>query len=66
MHTVVRLRPLPARSALFGAGLAVAYRAAAGEGIDAPYGALVDLARDFDTGRCDAYGAVGRISSWRI
>lgn len=66
MHTVIRLRPLPARNALFGAGLVVAYVDAAGEGLDAPYGALVDLARDLDAGRTDAYDAVDRIRSWRI
>ncbi|MCX4729107.1 toxin Doc [Streptomyces sp. NPDC090052] len=66
MHAVIRLRPLPARNALFGVGLVVAYMDAAGEGIDAPYGALIDLARDIDTGRCDAYDAADRIRSWRI
>ena len=33
----------------------------AGEGLNAPYGALVDLARDID-----AYDAADRIRSWRI
>ncbi|MGW0395496.1 toxin Doc [Streptomyces sp. NPDC003042] len=66
MHAVIRLRPLPARNALFGAGLVVAYMHAAGEGIDAPYGLLVDLARDIDSGRTDAYDAADRIRSWRI
>ncbi|MCX4658431.1 toxin Doc [Streptomyces sp. SID4919] len=66
MHCVIRLRPLPARNALFGAGVVVAYMNAAGEGIDAPYGALIDLARDIDAGRSDAYGAADRIRSWRI
>ncbi|UJB46267.1 toxin Doc [Streptomyces sp. A1-5] len=66
MHTVIRLRPLPARNALFGAGLVVAYMGAAGEGIDAPYSALIDLARDIDAGRCDTYDAADRIRSWRI
>lgn len=66
MHTVIRLRPLPARNALFGAGVAVAYMNAAGEGLDAPYGALVDLARDIDAGRTDVYDAADRIRSWRI
>ena len=66
MHTVIRLRPLPARNALFGAGLAVAYMSAAGEGLDAPYGALVDLARDIGAGHLDAYDAADRIRSWRI
>ncbi|MEV6654838.1 toxin Doc [Streptomyces sp. NPDC051219] len=66
MHTVIRLKPLPARNALFGAGLVLAYMAAAGERIDAPYGALVDLARDVDNGQSDAYDAADRIRSWRI
>ncbi|MEC4020563.1 toxin Doc [Streptomyces sp. H27-D2] len=66
MHALIRLRPLPARNALFGAAIAVAYMNAAGEGLDAPYGALIDLARDVDAGRCDAYDAADRIRSWRI
>lgn len=66
LHTVTRLRPLPARNALFGAGVAVAYMDASGEGIDPPYGALVDLARDVNAGRTDVYGAADRIRSWRI
>ncbi|MGW7287800.1 hypothetical protein ACWGH4_20195 [Streptomyces sp. NPDC054847] len=35
-------------------------------GIDAPYAALGDLARDIDTGRSDAYDAAARIRSWHI
>lgn len=66
LHTVIRLRPLPARNALFGAGLVVAYMEAAGDGIDPPYGALIDLARDIDTARCDAYDAADRIRTWRL
>lgn len=66
MHAVIRLRPLPARNALFGAGLVAAYMHAANEGIDAPYGALVDLAQDIDSGRADAYDAADRIRSWRV
>jgi hypothetical protein len=66
MHTLIRLRPLPARNALFAAGVAVAYMHACGEGIDPPYGTLVDLARDIDTGRADAYDAADRIRTWRI
>ncbi|MEV8393474.1 MULTISPECIES: toxin Doc [unclassified Streptomyces] len=66
MHAIIRLRPLPARNALFATGIAVAYMDAAGEGIDAPYGALIDLARDIATGRTDAYDAADRIRTWRI
>jgi hypothetical protein len=66
MHAIIRLRPLPVRNALYGAAIAVAYMDAAGEGIDAPYSALIDLARDIDTSRTDAYDAADRIRSWRI
>lgn len=66
MHAIIRLRPLPARNALFGTGVAVAYMHATDEGIDPPYGALIDLARDIDTGRTDAYEAGARIRSWVI
>ncbi|MBB5116922.1 toxin Doc [Streptomyces eurocidicus] len=66
MHALVRLRPLPARNALFGAAVVVAYMSAAGEALDPPYGALIDLARDMDANRADAYGAADRIRSWRV
>ncbi|MFJ6567984.1 toxin Doc [Streptomyces sp. NPDC091292] len=66
MHAVIRLQPLPARNALFGSAVAVAYMDAAGEGINPPYGALIDLARDIGAGRTDAYDASERIRSWRI
>ncbi|MFD9792739.1 toxin Doc [Streptomyces sp. NPDC059070] len=66
MHAIIRLRPLPARNALFGAAVVVAYMNAAGEGLDAPYGALIDLAKDIDAGHTDAYDAADRIRSWRI
>ncbi|MHA4818775.1 toxin Doc [Streptomyces aculeolatus] len=65
-HTIIRLRPLPARNALFAAAMTVAYMDAAGEALDAPYGALVDLARDIDASRADTYDAAERIRSWRI
>ncbi|MFD3488876.1 toxin Doc [Streptomyces sp. NPDC058665] len=66
MHAIIRLRPLPARNALFGSALATAYMDAAGEGINPPYGAVIDLARDIDAGRSDAYDVADRIRSWRI
>ncbi|MFE4177120.1 toxin Doc [Streptomyces sp. NPDC056909] len=66
MHAIIPLRPLPARNALFGTGIAVAYMNAGGEGIDALYGALIDLARDINTRHPDAYDAADRIRTWRI
>ncbi|MET7736630.1 toxin Doc [Streptomyces sp. NPDC005402] len=68
MHAIIRLRPLPARNALYGAGVVTAYMNAAGEAVDPPYGALIALAlaRDVDAGRVDGYDAADRIRSWRI
>ncbi|TJZ57132.1 toxin Doc [Streptomyces piniterrae] len=66
MHAIVRLRPLPARNALFGAGIVTAYMDAVGESLDVPYRALVDLARDIDAGRSDAYDAADRIRTWKM
>ncbi len=66
MHAIIRLRPLPARNALYGAAVAVAYMDAAGEGIDPPYGALIDLIRDIGAGRADGYDAAARIRTWRL
>lgn len=65
MHAVIRLRPLPARNALFGAGLVAAYMHATGERVDTPNGELVELARDIDSGHADVYDTADRIRSWR-
>ena len=66
LHTIVRLRPLPARNALFGAAVVVAYMDAAGEAVDPPYGALIDLTQDVQADRIDAYDVADRIRSWRV
>jgi hypothetical protein len=66
MHSIIRLRPMPARNALFGVAIAVAYMDAAGDGVNPPDGALFDLARDVDAGRPDGYDVADRIRSWRI
>ncbi|MGY0460934.1 toxin Doc [Kitasatospora sp. cg17-2] len=66
MHTIVLLRPLPLRNNLFACMATAAYMHAAGEGVDPPYGALVELARDIVEGRADVFAAADRIRSWRI
>lgn len=66
MHTLVRLQPLPVRSSLYACMVVVAYMAAAGEGIDPPYGAVVDLARDIKEYRVEVYECAERIRAWRI
>ncbi len=37
-----------------------------GEGIDPPYGALIDLVRDILSGKSDVFDAASHIRSWRI
>jgi hypothetical protein len=66
MHAIIRLRPLPARNALYGAAVAVSYMDAAGE-VDHRAVRRVDgLARDIDAARSDGYDAADGIRSWRI
>jgi hypothetical protein len=66
MHAFIRLRPLPARNALYGAAIVMVSMDAAGEAVDPPYCALIDLARDIDAGRADGYDAADRSRSLRI
>ncbi|GAA3030643.1 hypothetical protein GCM10020229_47610 [Kitasatospora albolonga] len=66
MHTIVQLRPLPVRNNLYACMTTAAYMHAAEEGIDPPYGALVELARDVAESRADIFAAADRIRSWRI
>ncbi|MFG2563554.1 toxin Doc [Streptomyces sp. NPDC048496] len=66
LHTLVRLQPLPYRNSLYACQVAAAYMHASGEGIDAPYGALVELVRDIQSGKANVYQAGDHIRSWRI
>ncbi|MFH8977884.1 toxin Doc [Streptomyces sp. NPDC017890] len=66
LHTLVVLGPLPSANARFACATAVAYMYASGVGIDPPYGALVDLARDLKSGGTDVYGAADRLRAWQI
>ncbi|MGC0418156.1 toxin Doc [Embleya sp. AB8] len=66
LHALVRLRPLPARNALFACGIAIAYMAACDDALDPPFGALVDLARAVDTGTVDVYTVAEHLRSWRV
>jgi hypothetical protein len=45
---------------------AVAYMGASGEGIDPPYGALVDLVRDLTGGKASEFDAATQIRAWRV
>jgi hypothetical protein len=66
LHTLVRLQPLPYRNSLFACQVAVAYMHASGEGIDPPYGAMVDLVRDIQAGKVSVYQAADHLRTWRI
>ncbi|MGK5629479.1 toxin Doc [Streptomyces sp. URMC 123] len=66
LHTLVFLKPLPARNVRFGCAVAIAYMHASGEGIDAPYGEIVELTKELVEGRADVFAAADRIRSWRI
>ncbi|GAA2497812.1 toxin Doc [Streptomyces gobitricini] len=66
LHTLVRLQPLPHRNSLYACQVTVAYMHASGEGIDAPYGALVELVRDIQAAKATVYQAADRIRGWRI
>ncbi|MGQ4488991.1 toxin Doc [Streptomyces sp. SAS_281] len=66
LHTLIRLQPLPHRNSLYASQVTAAYMHASGEGIDPPYGAMVDLVRDIRDGKCDVYQVAARIRSWRI
>lgn len=66
LHTLVRLEPLPYRNSLYACQVAAAYMHASGEGIDPPYGALVDLVRDIQSHKVGVFDAADRIRTWRI
>ncbi|MEV8209324.1 toxin Doc [Streptomyces sp. NPDC079189] len=66
LHTLVRLQPLPYRNSLYACQVAAAYMHASREGIDPPYGTLVELVRDIQSGKANVYQAGDHIRSWRI
>ncbi|MEV8565521.1 toxin Doc [Streptomyces sp. NPDC051322] len=66
LHTLVCLQPLPYRNALFACQVSVAYMHASGDGIDPPYGALVELVRDIQAGKATVYQSADRIRAWRV
>jgi hypothetical protein len=66
LHTLIRLEPLPYRNSLYACQVAVAYMHASGEGIDPPYGALVDLVREVRDRKATVFVVADRIRTWRI
>ncbi|MFS8204114.1 toxin Doc [Streptomyces sp. CWNU-52B] len=66
LHTIVRLEPVPYRNSLYACQVAVAYMYTSGEGIDPPYGALVELVRDIQAGKAGVHRAADLIRTWRV
>ncbi|MFB6839105.1 toxin Doc [Streptomyces sp. NPDC056361] len=66
LHTLIRLQPLPHRNSLYACQVTAAYMQASGEGINPPYGAMVELVRDIQADKADVYEAAERIRTWRL
>ncbi|GGX91135.1 toxin Doc [Streptomyces fructofermentans] len=66
LHTLAVLKPLPAANARFACAAAVSYMRVSGAGVDPPYGALAELARDLLAGKADVFAAADRLRSWQI
>ncbi|MGW9028166.1 toxin Doc [Streptomyces sp. NPDC055722] len=66
LHTLLLLRPLPSLNVRYACAVTLAYMHASGEGLDAPYGELVELCKDLIVGKDNVFGAADRIRSWRI
>ncbi len=66
LHTLVRLEPLPHRNSLYACQAAAAYLRSSGEGIDPPYGALVELVRDIQARKVTVYEVADHLRGWRL
>ncbi|GGX89981.1 toxin Doc [Streptomyces minutiscleroticus] len=66
LHTLLMLRPLPSLNVRYACAVTIAYMHAAGEGIDSPYGELVELCKDLLANKGDVFAAADKIRSWRI
>ncbi|MGW3955329.1 toxin Doc [Streptomyces sp. NPDC004752] len=66
LQTLLLLRPLPSLNVRYACAVTIAYMHAGGEGIDSPYGELVELCKTLMSGKEDVFGAAEKIRSWRI
>ncbi|WP_371749963.1 toxin Doc [Streptomyces sp. NBC_01283] len=66
LQTLALLRPLPAHNVRFACATVVAYMHASGQGLDAPFGELVDLTQQLMTAKAGIFAAADQIRSWRI
>lgn len=65
-QTLLALRPLPAWNVRYACAVTVGYMHASDAGVDAPYGELVDLARDLMAAKVSVFEAADKIRSWQI
>jgi prophage maintenance system killer protein len=66
LQTLLVLRPLPTYNVRYACAITIAYMHVSGEGLDTPYGELIDLARDLMTAKATVFDAADQIRSWRI
>ncbi|MFI1408359.1 toxin Doc [Streptomyces sp. NPDC020707] len=66
LHTLLLLKPLPSLNVRFACAVTIAYMHASDEGLDVPYGELVELCKDLLAGKDSVFGAAERIRSWRV
>ncbi|MFC1411721.1 toxin Doc [Streptacidiphilus sp. N1-12] len=66
MHTILRLEPLPTMNPVFACMVVGQYMHQSGEGINPPYGAIVELAKEIDDKLAGVFQVAERIRAWKI
>ncbi|MFD3437029.1 toxin Doc [Streptomyces sp. NPDC058685] len=66
LQTLLLLKPLPAYNVRFACAVTIAYMHASGEGLDTPYGELVELCKELIAGKADVFHAADQLRGWRI
>jgi hypothetical protein len=66
LQTLVLLRPLPAHNVRFACAIVIAYMHASGQGLDVPYGELVEVTKMLLDNKADVFTAADHIRSWRV
>ncbi|WP_329127227.1 toxin Doc [Streptomyces sp. NBC_01465] len=65
LHTLLLLKPLPAYNVRFACAITIAYMHLSGEGMDVPYGELVELTKDLKSEAVDVFAAADLLRSWQ-
>ncbi|WP_327687287.1 toxin Doc [Streptomyces sp. NBC_00467] len=66
LQTLLLLKPLPAYNVRFACAVTIAYMHASGEGLDTPYGELVELCKELIASKADVFHAAEQLRAWRI